>query len=594
MAWNLPKAWSPGLVLPGNVRDEGLQRRAFVTQWAPNGTFDNPRVGTGGYVVPGYIVKEGYGRGTYTTKWAPRGTYYGPRIPDFLSRPTAAIVAEKALSQGGMSYEVVTEGMSGFGDDAGGDGNDAALPEPFGSFGVRAARTVMSHVKSLPVARRRSRMKAILDKIDPSLWSRTEKAAKVYTRVGVPAPVALEKGLGKAMGAGLAAEVIHLGKTGKKPRAALGCTGYGLAGYPALGDTAASRAITNAFGRITGTCTPPEGYTWDAQSGAYVDQADWRASPVSAPGCPAPGTVPVRTSSEATQKLYYNLTMPDGSMPPMKIRGHNKAIAWKIGFNTAPGQGYATANLPPKAKDWLKKVLTTGDGDYAVMSKVVENFRALTPGPTSAQEQVFNGQLASLLRPLGLTAASGINFEVLKGNVPVARAKHPLTGDDYELRVVLDRNAPMAQEDGVPVVRKAPLADAVGRAYHPDMLANPLALYVVWAPKHTSVLGSVWDGLKWLVVEIWEGIAEVLGAIGDLACAALGSKAGVAGGMVAGGMVAGPPGAAAGANGAALASAACGNQAPPFYMPSSDDWLLPVAILGGLGVVLLATRKKEP
>ena len=60
MAYNLPPPWDPGFALPQNVRDEGLQRRGFVTKQMPRGSYDNPSVGYGGFTVPQYVKDEGY------------------------------------------------------------------------------------------------------------------------------------------------------------------------------------------------------------------------------------------------------------------------------------------------------------------------------------------------------------------------------------------------------------------------------------------------------------------------------------------------------------------------------------------------------
>ena len=39
MPFNLPPSWDPGYALPDNVKDEGLERRAFVTKQMPRGTY---------------------------------------------------------------------------------------------------------------------------------------------------------------------------------------------------------------------------------------------------------------------------------------------------------------------------------------------------------------------------------------------------------------------------------------------------------------------------------------------------------------------------------------------------------------------------
>ena len=40
--YRIPPPWNPGYANPQNVDDEGLERRAFTTSWAPRGSFDNP------------------------------------------------------------------------------------------------------------------------------------------------------------------------------------------------------------------------------------------------------------------------------------------------------------------------------------------------------------------------------------------------------------------------------------------------------------------------------------------------------------------------------------------------------------------------
>lgn len=106
MPYNLPPPWDPGFALPSNAKDEGIQRRAFVTKQMPNGTYDMPNVGTGGYAVPNYVMKEGYGQGAMITKWLPPGTITQPQVPHYLNnRPQVA--AEVKLPGGGRKIAIV-------------------------------------------------------------------------------------------------------------------------------------------------------------------------------------------------------------------------------------------------------------------------------------------------------------------------------------------------------------------------------------------------------------------------------------------------------------------------------------------------------
>lgn len=109
--YNLPPPWSAGYAVPQNVQDEGLERHAYVTAWAPRGSFDNPKVGTAGYAVPGYIVDEGYGQGAAITRWAPRGSYAGPKVQHWLNGQASQVVGDKRLPGGGRQVQFST--MSG-------------------------------------------------------------------------------------------------------------------------------------------------------------------------------------------------------------------------------------------------------------------------------------------------------------------------------------------------------------------------------------------------------------------------------------------------------------------------------------------------
>lgn len=113
MAFNIPKAWSPGLAIPQYIKDEGLQRHAFTTLEAPDGTYDNPAVGNGGFVVPKYITDEGYGQGAFITKMAPRGSYFGPKIPNWLNKPGGNTIQSTTPVAGGTQFTLKSMGSLG-------------------------------------------------------------------------------------------------------------------------------------------------------------------------------------------------------------------------------------------------------------------------------------------------------------------------------------------------------------------------------------------------------------------------------------------------------------------------------------------------
>jgi hypothetical protein len=208
MAFNLPPPWDPGFALPSNVRDEGLERRAFVTRQAPRGTYDDPSVGTGGYAVPGYVLKEGYGQGAYGTKWAPRGRYDIP-VPNRLNqRPKTPVLIKEGSQQ-------VIGGSTG--SNLGG----TKLPTVYESFGAKAAAAMIQPVLAAEPSERKNILKRIMDAIDPTLWTRTAALADQYAKAGHSAMAALQAGLARALATGAAREVVAAGQTGQTPTSGL-------------------------------------------------------------------------------------------------------------------------------------------------------------------------------------------------------------------------------------------------------------------------------------------------------------------------------------------------------------------------------------
>jgi hypothetical protein len=222
--FDLPPPWNPRYELPQNVDDEGLERHAYTTAWAPRGSFDDPKVGYAGYAVPEQIKEEGYGVGAMTTRWAQRGTYYGPKVKHWLDRPSAQVVGRKPLPGGATQLQIQT--MAGI-------ETAKTGAAPFTAYGMSAARALLATVKMMPPDERRRQLQRALDRIDPKLYARAEEAANKELKVGVPDEVALERGLAAAMSYGIASELVDLGK-GKKPQRA---TQLGAVCYSALGAT---------------------------------------------------------------------------------------------------------------------------------------------------------------------------------------------------------------------------------------------------------------------------------------------------------------------------------------------------------------------
>ena len=242
--FRLPPPWNPGYALPQNVDDEGLERHAYTTAWAPRGSFDNPKVGTAGYAVPQYVKDEGYGVGAMVTRWAPRGSYPGPKVPFWLDKQSAKVVGRKRLPGGATQLQIQT--MAGVEISKTGKA-------PFTNYGMKSAAALIETVKMMPPAMRTAQLRKAMEKIDPNLYARSEKLATAESKAGVPADVALERGIAAAMSQGIASELVELGR-GKKPakKSQLGAVCYGCA--TALGATGDTKA---GFCWIPATATVP-------------------------------------------------------------------------------------------------------------------------------------------------------------------------------------------------------------------------------------------------------------------------------------------------------------------------------------------------
>lgn len=227
MAYNLPPPWNPGFALPDNVDDEGLQRRAFITKMLPRGSYDPSTDGTGGFAVPQYVLDEGTGQGTYTTKWAPSGSYAGPKVPHWLNnRPQ--VVKTVALPGGGKLATV--QPLSG---------DDAPMPAALENYGAQAAQVLISSVAGVPANRRAAAMKTAMNKLDASLWARTQTIFNRYVAQGVAPAQAFPSALARAMSTGMTAELIKKGfKSSPAPQAR---PSQGLGCYPCMAALGAAK-----------------------------------------------------------------------------------------------------------------------------------------------------------------------------------------------------------------------------------------------------------------------------------------------------------------------------------------------------------------
>lgn len=543
MAYNLPPAWDPGFVLPDNVVDEGLERRALVTKWMPRGTYDQPKVGTGGYKVPEYVMDEGYGQGTFTTKWLPSGTYVGPKVPHWLNR-RPQVVKSQRMPGGG---KVVTVQPLG----------DTPMPPQFEAYGQKAAQMLLQRVGQLPPQQRAAALKRIMDIADPSLWRRTQDILRRYVGQGMSPASALPLALSRALSTGVAAELITTGQRRSAPQAAsllgLGCYGPST-GAMAMGDD--SDAVKAIIARV------------QARAGVVPQTVSGGVKTASG----------IRVTVSGFDFDPYALNRAWAAASPASATVSNR---------NAPPDALITdpAQIPPAVVDYLRDQLVTPRGD-ATRSYCSTN--AMTGFPEWDAGTWFGKLGIDCATPLNLHALWNLRTTV----APFARVTNAVDGSDMVLHISL---APLNQASpwdasANPLVLKAWLSHV------PDpSVWTTIWKGVTYLPMQVSkAISTVAQPIAKPIAEAAIGAAQAVGDgvkhLADLTCELLsapgvGAAAGVAAGM--------PP--QAGQAGANIARSACGQPAPPAPMlPVVTRSILPLAILGGgavLAIALLSRRK---
>lgn len=640
MAYGLPPPWDSGYALPGNVLDEGLQRRAFVTKQMPRGTYYQSAVGDGGYAVPQYVLDEGYGQGTFTTKWAPSGSYPGRRIPHWLNqRPQT--VADQPLPGGGQKI-TIQRAMGGLG----GIQSEPPMPNPIATYGQRAATALMNRMATLPPAHRKTVLKATLDQVDPSLWKRTAQLARQYNNQGMPAAQALHQGLAHAMSSGIAAEIVNTGlrREAPQPRTLLGLGCYGCA--VALG---AVRLQQDGGGGGGGFTLPPSpGITLPPPPPATMP------APVATPITPPSTTVPIPspTPSSSSDPSTWTCAAPTGfKWVPATFASDGKTVLvpghWQR-LAKGESQGFGPCNLAPivvrsqtddtaNSEYWLGPFAFTKDN-------MTRNWGIGTPSATTAnrvappdllitkptlgatftkppagsplirmtqdianwlhnrltEAKNENGQTdtpvhftdksemygypepdaISWFRVLGIDPTTPLRMHTLHGlrqtAIPLARTTNPVTGKDMALHLMLRQND-------------------LGKPW--DATTNPLVLKI-WLSNipdpsfFQEILNFVTLVPMAVAMPMGEVVSQGASALADLACDLLNNPAASAAASAGAVAMGAPP--QAGAAGVGIAKQACGGPPPPPPPPPAPSILLPLAIAGGVVVAtLLLTNKKK-
>lgn len=379
MAYNLPPPWDPGYALPDNVRDEGLERKAYVTKWMVRGTYDAPRVGSGGYVLPPNVQAEGYGQGTYTTKWLPRG-YYDGRVPHYLNR-RPAVIADRRI---GPRMRAVTYAppvaVQPFdqGQAVAVSGTDDLHPV-FTNYGERAANILLSAVSGLPQQQAKAKLKMLMDRIDPTLWGRTAELTRRYMAQGLAGIAALRAGLAMAMGSGIAAEIIRTGLSRRAPQA------RSLLGLGCYGCAAALGADVATFSNAQNVSTLISAQIASGQQATFAQPARLQIGPWQLPATPGQAvTIPVAQLTSAQKSTLSN--------------GWAKAAAAYMAIHTS--------TVPGQIDGGWSDLSTVGLGSGKIPANVINGST-----PTFKFTNPNDGKLATItVRSAGTAAVPAISL----------------------------------------------------------------------------------------------------------------------------------------------------------------------------------------
>ncbi len=106
--------------------------------------------------------------------------------------------------------------------------------DPIRAYGEKSAAWIMSSIRQLPAEDRRAALRALFERVDPSLWVTVEAQAAKFKAEGRTAPAALERAIAVAMSAGILGELTEVGERAMRgdrapvPRQSL----LGLGAYP--------------------------------------------------------------------------------------------------------------------------------------------------------------------------------------------------------------------------------------------------------------------------------------------------------------------------------------------------------------------------
>lgn len=505
------------------------------------------------YAVPQYMTDEGLTSRARVTKWAPRGTYDNPDAFDpswDKSYATPGYVLKEGYGQGAKVTEWYPRGYY--------DGStvarikamqgalgDVTTPEPFAAYGRRASATILAKLRSVPPGLRKGTLQKIMGAIDPTLYGKAAGYATAHERRGVPSAQALELGISRAMSEGIGNELVALGKKKVRPKAK---GQVGLAAYGARAVLGADLMSSPAIAQIVavastapGTCSADGQFIWAI---AADGTGFWRKLSVGE-ACTATSTIQPEVSTGGGGGISGTILTNKTQMidvGPFKVPLSAYTIMW------------GNRPLPQEWQDFVVAQLATNPDKAAGPGTMYGRLRDFIPNLPVGVNHKFVGFVADKIGESSTFA-----------DQPIVVVKRPDNGEEWGIYMQVSK---------------------VDTSKDWDSSTNPWILKLEWRPKRETL----WAWIKRIVGKIVDVVADVLDAVGDVACKLIGtSGAGIAAAGVAASQGAPPQ---TGAAGVSVAQQACAGQQPP-QAPAGES-MMPLVIAGGvLGAIYLLTRRKR-
>lgn len=533
-----------------------------------------------GYVIPRYVQAEPPERGTITTQWLPRGTI--PEVlPDYLAVPKNQIRQRSTLAKHSLSGSCFDEGTlqghSLAGDTLGavayeleplGSGKPPLGPSAsFSRYGAKVAKDLMARAKRLPTEHRATFMKKTLGAIDKTLPARAEQHARAEQQRGAPAPVALERGIARAVSEGAITEIGKLGSRarGGRPQALSGALrGRGrrphALGGIALTSTKAGLDVAPvvvtmdpAGGTSSGQCSPDGQFVW----------------------IPATASSPGYWQRLAAGQTCQGFTIDPTQSPDVRVHTGPQPVV----IPTTPASYRVVQVGPFQFPADLVWSRATWWGKALPLDWQAEIKRIVSKDPSSGFTMKWIGapEIFTMIPPSTPinTSYFGSAIEANPKWAPIARTTHPDTGKDYGIWIAVTHRYSDKPADPV---------------------TNPAVVNMIFAPVQKTTWGSIWDWITNIASSIVDAVGDALDAVKNATCSLL-TQPGIDQAAVSA-AAATPSVATAGvAAGVVVGTQLCGGAKAPPGPPDGSaaggglgGWLVPAAIGGGLLLVFALTR----